>query len=338
MRERVRALRWWPMVRTVPGVAAGGKSVPSLVDVWNVTRLRLLIELEKSSSLSKAAEAIGISQPSASEHIRMLNVAAGEPLVSRSGRSLRLTSAGRLVSAHAAQALTSLMAAESDLAARAGLRTGTLRLGASSVPGTYVVPDALAHFQQQCPDVEVHLSVGSTVQVAQWLLSGRVTCAITCGEVRDERLTATTLGPDEIVGVSSPSFLDLSSTGEVTTAALDGATLLVQEEGSSTRDFALGILTGTAYRFGDVWELGSVDAVKRAVRRGRGVGFLSTHTVVEERRRGEIVAFRVEDVTTPRRQVSLLRVGQTTASPAERYLETVLRSHLGRSTGAAAIV
>jgi DNA-binding transcriptional LysR family regulator len=307
--------------------------VPSLLDVWNVNRLRLLVELEKSSSLSKAAEVVGMSQPTASEHIRLLNVAAGEPLVARRGRSLHLTTAGRIVAAHAAQALSSLLSAESDLAARAGLRTGTLRLAASSVPGTYVVPDALAHFQQQCPDVEVHLSVGSTAQVVGWLLSGRVTCAVTCGEVRDERLAATTLGPDEIVGVASPSLLDLSSTAEIPASSLNGATLLVQEEGSSTRDFALGILATSPYRFGDVWELGSVDAVKRAVRRGRGIGFLSTHTIVEERRRGEIVAFSVSDATLPRRSVNLLRLGSAAPSPAERYLETVLRSHLSRLGG-----
>jgi DNA-binding transcriptional LysR family regulator len=318
-------------------LAARGKSVPSLLDVWNVTRLRLLIELEKSSNLSRAAEIVGISQPSASEHIRLLNVAAGEPVVARDGRSLRLTSAGQIVAAHAAQALSSLIAAESDLAARAGLRTGTLRLGASSVPGTYVVPDVLARFQEQCPAVEIHLSVGSTAQVEEWLLSGRVTCAVTCGEMQEERLTATEVGPDEIVGVASPALLRLPSTGQVPPSALDRLTLLVQEEGSSTRNFALGVLLGTDCRFGDVWELGSVDALKRAVRRGQGVGFLSTHTIAEERQRGEIVAFSVRDVAMPRRQVSLIRVGQTTASPAERHLETLLRSHLACAAEAAAI-
>ena len=107
--------------------------MPSLQDVWNVTRLRLLVELEKCSSLSQAAEAVGVSQPSASEHIRLLNAAAGEPIVERYGRSLRLTHAGRVLAVYASQALSNLTAGESALAARAGLRTGTLELGASSV-------------------------------------------------------------------------------------------------------------------------------------------------------------------------------------------------------------
>ena len=134
------------------------------------------IQLSAISSLSQAAEAVGVIQPSASEHIRLLNAAAGEPIVERYGRSLRLTHAGRVLAVYASQALSNLTAGESALAARAGLRTGTLELGASSVPGTNLVPDIIEQFQQECPDVNVHVSVGSTAEVRQWLSSGRVTC------------------------------------------------------------------------------------------------------------------------------------------------------------------
>lgn len=306
--------------------------MPSLLDVWNVTRLKLLIELEKCASLSQAADAVGVSQPSASEHIRLLNAAAGEPIVERRGRSLQLTSAGRVLAVYASQALSNLAAGESALAARAGLRTGTLQLGASSVPGTYLVPDIIDEFQQQCPDVDVHIWVGSTAEVAKWLTSGRVTCAVTCADMRDERLTLTALGPDEIVGVASPRLLDISSDGYVDAVALEDMTLLLQETGSSTREYALGLLSGTDHAFRNVWELGSVDAVKRAARRGRGVGFLSTHTIADEQRRGEIVAFRVTDLPSPCRRVCFVRLTGTSASPAERFLESILRSHLTRGS------
>ncbi|MFN8191192.1 MAG: LysR substrate-binding domain-containing protein [Nocardioidaceae bacterium] len=307
--------------------------MPSLLDVWNVTRLRLVIELAKCTSLSQAAEALGVSQPSASEHIRLLNAAAGEPIVERHGRSLRLTSAGHVLAVYASQALSNLTAGESALAARAGLRTGTLELGASSVPGTYLVPDIIEEFQQQCPDVEVRVWVGSTAEVRKWLTSGRVTCAITCGAMPDERLAVTPLGPDEIVGVASPRLLDLSSDGYVDAGVLHNLTLLLQEAGSSTREYALGLLSGTDYAFRNVWELGSVDAVKRATRRGRGIGFLSTHTIADEQRRGEIVAFRVSNLASPSRRVSFVRLKGTSASPAERFLESILRSHLTRVGG-----
>src|SRR5919202_618422 len=95
-----------------------------LRELWDTTRLRLLVEIERQGSVSAAAAAIGIGQPSASQHLRLLETAAGQRLVERNGRGSRLTDAGRVVAARAAQALAALAAAEEELAALAGLTTG----------------------------------------------------------------------------------------------------------------------------------------------------------------------------------------------------------------------
>src|ERR687886_2050235 len=97
----------------------------TLRELWDTTRMRLLVEIERKGSVSAAAAAIGIGQPSASQHLRLLEAAAGQRLVERDGRGSRLTEAGRALAAHAARALASLEAAEQELAALAGLQTGT---------------------------------------------------------------------------------------------------------------------------------------------------------------------------------------------------------------------
>src|ERR671937_33553 len=102
-----------------------------LSELWDTTRMRLLVEIDRQGSLSAAAQAIGIGQPSASQHLRQLESAAGQRLVERNGRGSRLTEAGRVLAARAAQALATLGAAEEELGALAGLQTGTIRLGAS---------------------------------------------------------------------------------------------------------------------------------------------------------------------------------------------------------------
>src|ERR671938_1522550 len=93
--------------------------------LWDTTRMRLLVEIERRGSLSAAAQAIGIGQPSASQHLRLLETAAGQRLVERDGRGSRLTEGGRVLAAHAAQALAALAAGEQELGALAGLKTGT---------------------------------------------------------------------------------------------------------------------------------------------------------------------------------------------------------------------
>ncbi|MGE0218303.1 LysR substrate-binding domain-containing protein [Mycolicibacterium sp.] len=310
--------------------------MPSLMDVWDATRMRLLVELDRGSTLSMAAKTVGISQPSASEHLRLLSTAAGEPVAERNGRSLTLTPGGRILARVASQALSNLSAGESALAARAGLRTGTLDIGASSVPGTYILPHVVSDFVQRCPDVTVRLSVGPSDAVIDWLLDGRITLAITCSEITTPGLRVETVGPDEIVGICSPGILDISSSGHVGRDQLVGQTLLVQERGSSTRVQAID-LHGAGSGWKSVWELGSVDAVKRAARERTGVGFVSIHSIAEERRRGELVEFRVDGVNWGRRDVRAVALHGVVTAPADHYFKVLLTDAIGGPAAAPSV-
>src|SRR5438876_231078 len=100
-----------------------------LSELWDTTRMRLLVEIDRRGSLSAAAQAVGIGQPSASQHLRTLEAAAGQRLVERNGRGSRLTEGGRVLATHAAHALAALAAGEQELGALAGLQTGTIHLG-----------------------------------------------------------------------------------------------------------------------------------------------------------------------------------------------------------------
>src|SRR5438876_5439882 len=134
----------------------------TLTALWDTTRMRLLVEIERLGSLSAAAAAIGIGQPSASQHLRLLEAAAGQRLVERNGRGSRLTEAGRVLAARAAQALASLEAGGEELAELAGLRTGTIRLGASTAPGVYVLPGALGCFRRDFPGVTIDVEIAAS--------------------------------------------------------------------------------------------------------------------------------------------------------------------------------
>ena len=95
----------------------------TLHGLWDTTRMHLLVALERHGSLSQAARSIGIGQSAASEHLHLLERAAGEQLATRTGHGLQLTEVGQVLAAHAAHALASLEAGEQHLAARAGLTT-----------------------------------------------------------------------------------------------------------------------------------------------------------------------------------------------------------------------
>src|ERR671924_2244888 len=181
----------------------------TLRELWDTTRMRLLVEIERQGSLSAAASAIGIGQPSASQHLRLLEAAAGQQLVERSGRGSRLTEAGRILAARASQALATLGAADEELGALAGLQTGTIPLGASTAPGVYLLPDTLGCFRRTYPGVTVEVEVADSDEILKRLLARRVQLALVGAVAADERIELQPFLEDEVVGVAKPGLAPL---------------------------------------------------------------------------------------------------------------------------------
>jgi molybdate transport repressor ModE-like protein len=296
-----------------------------LSELWDTTRMRLLVEIERGGSLSAAAAAVGIGQPSASQHLRTLEAAAGQRLVERNGRGSRLTEGGRVLATHAAQALAALAAGEQELGALAGLQTGTIRLGASTAPGAYILPDTLGCFRRDYPGVDVEVEIAASGEILRRLLGGRVELAIVGADQADERITLEPFLADEIVGVAKAGLVEMNN-GTLDPKALGELTLLCREPDSSSRAYVERELRSIGVQPARVWELGSTEAVKRAVREGLGVGFLSRYAVAEETGRGELDVFRLRSRKPLTRDFSIARLASRPLSPAESaFVATLTR-------------
>ncbi len=287
--------------------------------------MRLLVEIERQGSLSAAAQAIGIGQPSASQHLRLLEAAAGQRLVERSGRGSTLTEAGRVVAARAAQALAMLGAAEEELGALAGLQTGTIHLGASTAPGVYLLPDTLGCFCRDFPNVTIEVEIASSGEILRRLLAGRIQLGIVGASRADERIELDPFLEDELVGIAKPGLLPLAD-GLLEPALLSGQLLLAREEGSSSRELVERELAEIGATPAGRWELGASEAIKRAAREGLGVAFLSRYAVAEEVARGDLASFRLAGRPAMLRQFSIARVAGKALAPSERgFVATLTR-------------
>jgi molybdate transport repressor ModE-like protein len=303
--------------------------------LWDSTRLRLLVELERHESVSGAARAVGIGQPSASEHLRLLEAAAGQRLVERNGRGSRLTEAGRILASHASQALATLAAGEEELHALAGLESGTIHIGASTTPGVYLLPDTLGCFQRDHPNVLVEVEIASTGDIIDRLLVGRVQLALVGEAAVDERVDLQPFLSDEIVGVAKPGLLPARN-GKVKPGALAEQTLLVREPSSSTRQVTERALREARIHPQRLWELDSSEAIKRAAREGLGVAFLSRYSVAEEVERGELESFRISGRPRIERRLHVARLARRPPSPSERGFVATLTRCCGKSADYAA--
>jgi molybdate transport repressor ModE-like protein len=309
-----------------------------LSELWDTTRMRLLVEIDRRGSLSAAAQAVGIGQPSASQHLRTLEAAAGQRLVQRNGRGSRLTEAGGVLAAHAAQALATLAAGEQELGALAGLRTGTIRLGASTAPGSYLLPDTLGCFRRDYPGVDVEIEIAASGEILRRLLSGHVELALVGVDQADERIALEPFLADEIVGIAKAGLV-ATENGTLEPRALADVTLLCREPDSSSRGYVERELRAIGVEPARVWELGSTEAVKRAAREGLGVGFLSGYAVAEEIERGELDVFRLRGRPPLTRNFQIARLASRPLSPAESaFVETLTRCCAKQSTYAEACV
>lgn len=309
-----------------------------LSEIWDTTRMRLLVEIDRRGSLSAAAQAVGIGQPSASQHLRTLETAAGQRLVERNGRGSRLTEGGRVLAASAAQALAALSAGEQELGALSGLRTGTIHLGASTAPGSYLLPDTLGCFRRDYPGVDVEIEIAASGEILRRLLTGRVELAIVGVDKADERIALEPFLADEIVGVAKPGLVKTSA-GKLSPSALAHATLLCREPDSSSRSYVEEELRAIGVQPARVWELGSTEAVKRAAREGLGVAFLSAYAVAEEIERGELEVFRLRGRRPLTRHFHIARLASRPLSPAETaFVATLTRCCAKRSAYAEACV
>jgi molybdate transport repressor ModE-like protein len=292
--------------------------------IWDSTRLRLLVEIGRQGSVSAAARAVGIGQPTASEHLRLLEGAAGQRLVERTGRGSTLTEAGEVLALHAGQALQALAEGEEELGRLAGLDAGTIRIGASTTPGVYLLPDTLGCFRRDHPNVTVEVEIGSSGEILDRLLAGQVQLALIGEAEVDERIRLEPFIRDEIVGVSRPGLLALRD-GRARPAELAEQTLLVREPRSSTRRVSERALAAARIWPARVWELDSSEAIKRAAREGLGVAFLSRYAVVEEVERGELEPFRLAGSPLVR-DLHVARLARRPLSPGERgFVETLTR-------------
>jgi DNA-binding transcriptional LysR family regulator len=117
--------------------------------------LRVVRAVADHGSITRAAGALGYSQPAISQHLKRLEARLGMPVVTRVGRGVRLTEAGRVLARHATTVTTALDAAAGELADLQGLRSGRVRLTAFPSASSTLVPRLLGTMGAAHPGVRI---------------------------------------------------------------------------------------------------------------------------------------------------------------------------------------
>jgi len=291
----------------------------------DLRRLEVFAKVAELGSFSRAADALFLTQPTISEHVRALEVELGLSLLDRLGRGAIPTPAGRVLLEYARRMLKLAEEARQAVDHFQGRMSGTLLLGGSTIPGEYVLPALIGQFKAKYPDIAINLRVGSSRQVSDWVDEGRVEIGVVGARPALRTLVARELMTDELV-VVVPAGHPFTTRKSIGLADVQSEPLVMREPGSGSRDAVERALSeaGTdldAFRIAG--EIGSTQAIKQAVRAGVGITIMSRRAVEDECRAGLLHCVKVRDLKVARSFYLITHRERTRSPLAEAFVAFV---------------
>ena len=298
-----------------------------------LTRLRTFQVLAETLHFRRAAERLGITQSAVSQQMAALEREMGAALLERIGRRVYLTAAGEVLAREAARLLAAAWRARDSVAAASRGDAGTLRVGASTTPGIYLLPGVLGRFRDRFPLVELRFRIANSSLIESLTVANEFDLGVCGFRPTHEELFEIELGEDRIVPIASPALV--GGRRRLKPGGLARWPYLAREAGSATRaavERALGALGAPPH---PAYELPSPEAIVRAAEAGLGYAFVSAWALGPGRGRRRLVELHVEGLEV-RRTLYAVHHRDKRVTPAMREMVALLRSHLGQRRGAGA--
>ena len=235
-------------------------------------QLEIFSAIASHGHVTRAAEAIAMTQSAASTALAELEQQLGTTLFDRIGRQLLLNEAGRQLLPKALDVLDRIR--EIEAATQSGDLAFDLHLGASLTIGNHLLPPLLAELGRRHPHGQVRLALKNTEQVVADLLNYRIDLGFVEGPVQDERLRRFVWHQDRLNVFTRPDH-PLAG-GIATHDDLKTVPWILREKGSGTREVFDRALASAALPCAIAFELEQPEAIRQCVRNGLGLGCLST--------------------------------------------------------------
>jgi DNA-binding transcriptional LysR family regulator len=290
----------------------------------NVTlrQLRTFAEVARRQSFTAAAKALHLTQPAVSMQVRLLEDAAGLPLVEQLGRRIHLTDAGRELLPYAAGIADLLREAEDAMKALQGVGGGELSIAVTST-AKYFAPRLLAEFRRSHPEARLRLAVSNREAVVRELTENTVDLAVMGRPPRGLDTEAAPFAKHPIGIIAAPEH-PLVGRKRLPLERLAGETFIIRERGSGTRAAMEHVFAERGFKAGETLEMSSNETIKQAVMAGMGIAFLSMHTIGLELRAGRLALLAVSGLPVMREWYVIHRRGKRLSPAAQAFKSFLL--------------
>jgi len=267
----------------------------------DIHHLRVFASVFKNRSFSKASEELHLTQPTISNHIKALEDEFDCKLFDRLGRTILPTKEAEVLYSHSME----LIERTNNLREAVGLIkkdiSGKLIIGASTIPGVYLLPGFMSEFRKKFPSISFQILISDSKGIIENISRHELLLGIVGAKLGNEHIKYMPFIEDELIVVSSPH---LSKNRMMTLQELLKFPMVLREEGSGTRKETEKFLANKGISLENVHisgVFGSTDAIKQAVKAGLGVSILSKFSVADELKYKILEEIKLTDIQMKRR-------------------------------------
>jgi DNA-binding transcriptional LysR family regulator len=290
----------------------------------DIHHLRVFASVFKNRSFSKASEELHLTQPTISNHIKALEDEFDCKLFDRLGRTILPTKEAEVLYSHSME----LIERTNNLREAVGLIkkdiSGKLIIGASTIPGVYLLPGFMSEFRKKFPSISFQILISDSKGIIENISGHELLLGIVGAKLGNEHIKYMPFIEDELIVVSSPH---LSKNRMMTLQELLKFPMVLREEGSGTRKETEKFLANKGLSLENVHisgVFGSTDAIKQAVKAGLGVSILSKFSVADELKYKILEEIKLTDIQMKRRFYIVTHKKRTLPRLYETFLNYIV--------------
>jgi DNA-binding transcriptional LysR family regulator len=262
-----------------------------------IQQMEAIISLVAERSFSRAANKMLLTQPALTKNIRNVEDYLGVRIVNRNNAGISLTPEGKIIYDYACRIIKLRDEAREKILKMQDKNGGDIYVGASTIPATYILPQALSAFRKEQGNINVHVQTADSEEVLNMVLDNEVEIGFIGKKPLNKKLRAAPLWRDRLV-LAVPVNHRWWKKKSIPVEELIKAPFVLREKGSATRDileiyFKESKSIGLG-QFNICAELGSSEAIKESIIAGLGVSIISIHAVKRELAQGLLREIRLD--------------------------------------------
>lgn len=289
----------------------------------DIHQLRVFTSVYRNRSFSKASEELHLTQPTISNHIKALETEFDCRLFDRLGRTIIPTKEAEVLYGQSVEIMAKADVLKETLEQLRKNLTGKLIVGASTIPGVYLMPRMMTKFQKKYPSISFQILISDSKGIIESITKHELLLGIVGAKIGNDHINYVPFVEDELIVVSSPSAFQQNTMMLNEVVSLP---MVLREEGSGTRREAEKFLQSrgispAGLKIAGVF--GSTDAVKQAVKAGLGVSIVSRYSVTDELEYKILKEIKLSDIHMKRNFYVVTHKKRTLPRAYETFLKHI---------------